>query len=818
MPSPFFHQDSLGPAKSAGAGGLGTGSKELAYSGLSGGSETGLGVTGGGPLSGQEAASAAAAKASAEASALAGKALLGKTAVGTAGIAQGAISKAAIGQMSVGNAAIGQAAVGNAAITHATVGNAALAHAAMPALMPGAEQVSPLVQLIMRMPGAMGVANSFFEWLAHLFAPGGHDLMGALGGLHLDLAGHVAALEHAGGLLEIGQHISTSLTSLSTDGSLMQGLQHAGTQLNGLDKAFNAGGISEHFMQNPANIGAGPDLAHAQFEKAAAGSIDGTLSGPAVSGSSSGGFLAGNQRLFGDSIGGGGRFNSITSNTGVPVTGTSPAVNNATSTTMSQQISGIRSTPAAAPADAVARTGSAASDAGAASAQSASVAPESAASQQSVGPSSFGERYANNNLIAKDVPDYHPSTSANQGSQTGEITPLHAKQLTFEDMRHGVVGNHGKQLIEKIAGKHAPGFQAEFGSPRIASTNGISNHAGNQAVNGGSGNNINHHDSALPKAHSQSAGTEHIAQHHEVAQHHLVPQHHQIAQHHQVAHHENIPKHAAKAVAKSADSHAPTDATKGIGQDQRQIAQSGDAASYTVHRGDSLWSVAQRQLGDGSRWSELYKLNADLLGKNPDMIFSGTHLRLPGADQMISDAGKYMVKPGDNLWSIAKDHLGGAAKWTDIYKANMGTIGSNPRLIMPGQQLSLPMANPAVAAQFPSSGAGSTLASATPAASSGTGMDMTQAVQTTPQMSMQPPAVMDAQVMPAAGVRAIGIPGAADAGIAAGANGGMQFSSTQPFVSAPGAAGAATLKSAAGNLVSNSLKPDLSFLDKRGQL
>jgi hypothetical protein len=52
----------------------------------------------------------------------------------------------------------------------------------------------------------------------------------------------------------------------------------------------------------------------------------------------------------------------------------------------------------------------------------------------------------------------------------------------------------------------------------------------------------------------------------------------------------------------------------------------------------------------------------------------------------------YVVKGGDTLSSIAKRELGSSARWPEIYRlpANRATIGSNPALVRPGQQLIMP--------------------------------------------------------------------------------------------------------------------------------
>lgn len=49
---------------------------------------------------------------------------------------------------------------------------------------------------------------------------------------------------------------------------------------------------------------------------------------------------------------------------------------------------------------------------------------------------------------------------------------------------------------------------------------------------------------------------------------------------------------------------------------------------YTVQSGDSLWTIAERELGDGSRYGELQQLN----GLAGTMIYPGQVLKLPGKD------------------------------------------------------------------------------------------------------------------------------------------------------------------------------------------
>jgi len=50
----------------------------------------------------------------------------------------------------------------------------------------------------------------------------------------------------------------------------------------------------------------------------------------------------------------------------------------------------------------------------------------------------------------------------------------------------------------------------------------------------------------------------------------------------------------------------------------------------------------------------------------------------------------YTVQPGDTLWGIAERFYGAGSRFGPIYAANTGTIGSDPDLILPGQVLTIP--------------------------------------------------------------------------------------------------------------------------------
>ncbi len=51
-------------------------------------------------------------------------------------------------------------------------------------------------------------------------------------------------------------------------------------------------------------------------------------------------------------------------------------------------------------------------------------------------------------------------------------------------------------------------------------------------------------------------------------------------------------------------------------------------ATYTVVKGDCLWIIAEKYLGDGRRYIEIYELNKDII-KNPNLIYISQVLNIP---------------------------------------------------------------------------------------------------------------------------------------------------------------------------------------------
>lgn len=54
-----------------------------------------------------------------------------------------------------------------------------------------------------------------------------------------------------------------------------------------------------------------------------------------------------------------------------------------------------------------------------------------------------------------------------------------------------------------------------------------------------------------------------------------------------------------------------------------------EVKTVTVVEGDTLWDLSATHLGDPTRWVEIYALNKDVIGENPDLIHPGQTFILP---------------------------------------------------------------------------------------------------------------------------------------------------------------------------------------------
>jgi nucleoid-associated protein YgaU len=64
-------------------------------------------------------------------------------------------------------------------------------------------------------------------------------------------------------------------------------------------------------------------------------------------------------------------------------------------------------------------------------------------------------------------------------------------------------------------------------------------------------------------------------------------------------------------------------------------------------------------------------------------------LREQAAEEAEAEARTNVVKSGDSLSKIAKELLGDAGRWPELFEANKDKI-KDPNLIYPGQELDIP--------------------------------------------------------------------------------------------------------------------------------
>ncbi|CAF0791177.1 unnamed protein product [Adineta steineri] len=125
-------------------------------------------------------------------------------------------------------------------------------------------------------------------------------------------------------------------------------------------------------------------------------------------------------------------------------------------------------------------------------------------------------------------------------------------------------------------------------------------------------------------------------------------------------------------------------------------------SKYTVQQGDTLWKIADQELGDGNRFEEIKRANNlsnnDICAGqkliiprngNGDANLGATNHRTNSPDNAsVSDVGmsKYTVQDGDTLWKIAEQKLGDGNRFEEIKRAN--NLSSND--ICAGQKLNIP--------------------------------------------------------------------------------------------------------------------------------
>lgn len=107
-----------------------------------------------------------------------------------------------------------------------------------------------------------------------------------------------------------------------------------------------------------------------------------------------------------------------------------------------------------------------------------------------------------------------------------------------------------------------------------------------------------------------------------------------------------------------------------------------------IKKGDTLWGIAAKYLGSGSRYREIMSLNS----LTSVTIHPGLVLSIPGTNASANEAAKktktYTVKKGDTLWDIAAKYLKNGSRYVEIMSLSKITSTT----IHVGQVLTLPAA------------------------------------------------------------------------------------------------------------------------------
>lgn len=92
--------------------------------------------------------------------------------------------------------------------------------------------------------------------------------------------------------------------------------------------------------------------------------------------------------------------------------------------------------------------------------------------------------------------------------------------------------------------------------------------------------------------------------------------------------------------------------------------------ALTVKAGDSLSAIAARELGDASRWREIYNLNKDVVGANPDLIHPGQQLRMPGDAGVATAVGRRSALGLDDIAPTATAASGAVRDGAAVQRGN----------------------------------------------------------------------------------------------------------------------------------------------------
>ena len=117
-------------------------------------------------------------------------------------------------------------------------------------------------------------------------------------------------------------------------------------------------------------------------------------------------------------------------------------------------------------------------------------------------------------------------------------------------------------------------------------------------------------------------------------------------------------------------------------------------AHHLIVPGDNYWDLALNYYGTGYEWRRIRDANADV-APDPAAMPVGATLVIPPPEH-TTDGDAYTVRPGDSLWLVAQTELGSGTEWTALWTTNQdrpepdAQVLDDPSLIRPGWTLDLP--------------------------------------------------------------------------------------------------------------------------------
>jgi nucleoid-associated protein YgaU len=76
--------------------------------------------------------------------------------------------------------------------------------------------------------------------------------------------------------------------------------------------------------------------------------------------------------------------------------------------------------------------------------------------------------------------------------------------------------------------------------------------------------------------------------------------------------------------------------TKQAFQSAHKDVSATNTSAYKIKSGDNLWQIARRELGSGMHWRDIYNINQVKIGSNPDLIYAGNSINIPKSGLMPS--------------------------------------------------------------------------------------------------------------------------------------------------------------------------------------